>query len=46
MLDIKYDCHIMHAAYEDTEILVTYTHDIADGAIQSMSNSAQEKAMF
>ena len=37
------------AAYEDTEILVTYTHDIgevASGAIQSTSLSTQEKASF
>ena len=37
------------AAYEDTEILVMYTHDIGEvvsGAIQSTSFSAQEKASF
>ena len=37
------------AAYEDTDILVTYSHDIAEvasGAIQSTSLSAQEKASF
>ena len=37
------------AAYEDTEILVMYTHDIgevASGVIQFTSLSAQEKAIF
>ena len=37
------------AAYEDTDTLVTYSHDIgevASGTIQSTSLSAQEKASF
>ena len=44
-----FDINKTVAAYEDTDTLVTYSHDIgevASGAIQSTSLSAQEKASF